>query len=50
MSNPGKNPVDILKQEILADAGRQSERILRKARQDADELKAEAEKTIAAER
>ena len=26
MSNPGKNPVDTLRQEILADAGRQAER------------------------
>jgi vacuolar-type H+-ATPase subunit E/Vma4 len=40
MNNPGKNPVDTLRQEILADAGRQAERILRKARQDADDLKA----------
>ena len=49
MSNPGKKPVDVLRQEILADARRQSERILRKARQDADDIQAAAEKAIADE-
>ena len=50
MSNTGKNSVDILRQEILADAGRQAERILRKARQEAEDIGAAAEKTVAAER
>ncbi len=50
MNNPGKNPVDTLRQEILADANRQAERILRKAHQDAEDLKADAERMVAAER
>ncbi len=50
MSTPGKNPEDILRREILADASRQAERLLRKARKDADDLKAAAEQAVEAER
>ena len=50
MSTPGKNPEDILRREILADANRQAERLLRKARNDADDLKAAAEQAVEAER
>ena len=50
MSTPVKNPEDILRREILADAKRQAERVLRKARSDADDIAAAAEKAIADER
>ncbi len=50
MTTSGKNPEDILRREILADARRQAERLLRKARNDAEELAAAAAKSLADER
>ena len=50
MTTSGKNPEDILRREILADARRQAERLLQKAHKDAEDLVAAAAKNVAAER
>ncbi len=42
MTQPGSNPQEVLREEILADARQQSEQILGKARQDAESLIAKA--------
>ena len=49
-STPDKNPEEVLRQEILADARRQAERLLRKAKKEVEDLAAAAEKSVADER